>query len=77
MKMSRVDQKRSKLSIWLEQHDKDIEWLTRASGIKRKTVEELAENPYKNPRMITIRKIFSVVKKIDPTIKVSDLWDMK
>jgi autonomous glycyl radical cofactor GrcA len=74
--MNRVEQKRSKLGIWLEQHNRDTDWLTRTSGLERKTVEELASNPNKSPRMITIRKILYAVKRVDPTIKVSDLWDM-
>ncbi|MCM3733273.1 XRE family transcriptional regulator [Fictibacillus nanhaiensis] len=74
--MNRVEQKRSKLSIWLERHNRDTDWLTRTSGLERKTVEELASNPNKSPRMITIRKILYAVKRVDPSIKVSDLWDM-
>jgi hypothetical protein len=74
--MNRVEQKRSKLSIWLERHNRDTDWLTRTSGIERKTVEELANNPKKSPRMITTRKILYAAKRVDPTIKVSDLWDM-
>jgi hypothetical protein len=75
--MEKVEQKRSKLGRWLERHNRDTDWLIHATGIERKTVEELAKNPNKNPRMITIRKIFSAVKRVDPTIKVSDLWDMQ
>jgi hypothetical protein len=74
--MNRVEQKRSKLGIWLERHNRDTDWLTHTSGIERKTVEELATNPNKSPKMITIRKILYAVKRVDPTIKVSDLWDM-
>jgi hypothetical protein len=74
--MNRVEQKRSKLGRWLERHNRDTDWLTRTSGLERKTVEELASNPNKSPRMITIRKILYAVKRVDPTIKVSDLWDM-
>jgi hypothetical protein len=74
--MNKVEQKRSKLGIWLERHNRDTDWLTRTSGLERKTIEELASNPRKSPRMITIRKILSAVKRVDPTIKVSDLWDM-
>ncbi|KZE68818.1 hypothetical protein AWM68_00645 [Fictibacillus phosphorivorans] len=76
MNMYRVEQKRSKLGFWLEQHKKDTDWLSRTTGIERKMIEELASNPNKNPRMIAIRKILYAVKRVDPTIKVSDLWDM-
>jgi hypothetical protein len=75
--MDKVKYKRSKLGLWLERHNKDIDWLSAVTGLKRKIVEELAANPDKSPRMITIRKILSAIKSIDPTIKVSDLWDMK
>ncbi|MBH0162431.1 XRE family transcriptional regulator [Fictibacillus sp. 26RED30] len=76
MNMYRVEQKRSKLGMWLKQHNKDTDWLTRTSGIERQTIEELAYNPNKNPRMICIRKILYAVKKVEPTTKLSDLWDM-
>jgi hypothetical protein len=74
--MSKADQNCSKLGNWLVEHNKDTEWLIRTTGIERKTVEELAENPNKNPRMTTIRKILYAVKRVDPTTNVSDLWDM-
>ncbi|MDR7071322.1 XRE family transcriptional regulator [Fictibacillus barbaricus] len=75
--MEKVEQKRSKLGRWLERHNRDTDWLIHASGIERKTAEELAKNPYKNPRMITIRKVLSAVKRVDPSIKLSDLWDIQ
>ncbi|MBY6037809.1 XRE family transcriptional regulator [Fictibacillus nanhaiensis] len=74
--MNKVEQKRSKLGLWLETHNRDTDWLTSASGIEGKIIEELATNPNKCPRMMTIRKILYVVKRVDPTTKVSDLWDM-
>ena len=75
--MEKVEQKSSKLGRWLERHNRDTDWLIRASGIERKTAEDLAKNPNKNPRMITIRKVLSAVKRVDPTIKLSDLWDIQ
>jgi hypothetical protein len=76
LNMYSVKHKRSKLGIWLEKHNKDTDWLTQTTGIEKKTVEELASNPNKSPRMIAIRKILYAVKSVDPATKVSDLWDM-
>ncbi|MFC7373246.1 hypothetical protein ACFQPF_16515 [Fictibacillus iocasae] len=67
----------SRLGLWMENHNLQSDWLAYQSGVKKSTIDMLARTGYKKPNMLVMRKIYSELKKIDHTIKLSDFWDVQ
>jgi hypothetical protein len=67
----------SRLGLWMEKHNLHSEWLACQSGVNKSTIEMLTRTNYKKPNMLVMRKIYSSLKKVDHTIKLSDFWDVR
>lgn len=59
------------LTIWAElnKKDKSIEWLSRASGVDRKTIYRLIKEPYSGSHLGTYVAIFDALGLNEITIK--------
>ncbi|MED1787187.1 transcriptional regulator [Brevibacillus laterosporus] len=53
------------------------EWLSSASKVNnRDTIGQLCSNDEKLPTMRTAKKILGALRKVDPTVKQTDFWEM-
>lgn len=71
-----IGKKRSKLGKWLDRNGFTQEELTKASKVSRNTVSRLCKDPDYLPTANTIKKIMNAIKKIDPSAKTDDFFDI-
>jgi predicted transcriptional regulator len=72
-----LGKKRSKLGKWLDKRGISQTWLAKTSGVSRTVISDLCNGEKKHsPRLETIKKIMSALKKIDPNVKPTDFFDI-
>ncbi|WP_154657931.1 helix-turn-helix transcriptional regulator [Fictibacillus gelatini] len=68
--------KRTKLGRFLDRNGLTQEELVKQSRVSRNTVSKLCSDEEYTPNVSTMRKILNAIRKIDPSIKSDDFWDM-
>lgn len=68
--------KRSKLGKFLDKEGFTQEELVKVSKVSRNTVSRICSDPEYTPALGTIKKIMKAIKKIDPTARVEDYFDI-
>lgn len=72
-----LGKKRSKLGKWLDDRGISQQWLSKDSKVSRSTVSELCKyEPEHEPTQGTIKKLMNSLRKVDPSAKVDDFFDM-
>jgi hypothetical protein len=66
---------KTKLGIWLENIELDETWLIQKTQISIPIVMRLVYDSSYKPSGSVIRKVYSVVKKEDTNLKLSDFWN--
>jgi DNA-binding Xre family transcriptional regulator len=73
--MDGIGKPRSKFGRWLDERGISQKWVSEQSGLNKNTVSKLASND-ELPNGKTMKVVISTLKKIDPNIEVSDIWNM-
>lgn len=68
--------KRSKFGKWLDRQRMTQEELREAAKIGRNTASRVCSDPEYTPSASTIKKLMKVVRRVDPSAKVDDFFDM-
>ncbi|RFB31660.1 transcriptional regulator [Brevibacillus sp. VP] len=72
-----LGKKRTNLGKYLDRRGMKQEWLSSASKVNnRDTIGQLCSNDEKLPTMRTAKKILDALRKVDPTVKQTDFWEM-
>lgn len=71
-----LGKRRTALGKWLDSTSYSQEDLAKASGVNRDTVSKSCNDIDYIPSAIVMRKIMTVVKKIDPGKRGSHFWDV-
>jgi transcriptional regulator with XRE-family HTH domain len=71
-----LGKKRSKLGKFIDQNGYSQEDLMKAAKIGRSTVSRLCSDPEYSPTANTIKKIMKAIRKLDPTARADDFFDM-
>ncbi|UQD50974.1 transcriptional regulator [Bacillus methanolicus] len=74
--MSGIGKKRSKLGKFLDKHGYTQEELKEFSRVSRNTVSKACNDPDYIPSPIVMKKLLKAIRKIKPTAKINDFWDM-
>jgi hypothetical protein len=71
---SRIHRK-TKLGLWLELKGLEEDWLLQKTGLPLSITKRVLYDQSFKPSGSLIRKIYSVVKNKDSTVKLSDFWN--
>lgn len=67
---------RTKLGKWIDKRGIKQEWLVKESGLNRNTVRLLCNDTDHMPTARTIQKIIKTLRKVDPSIRAEQFWDL-
>lgn len=67
---------RSKLGKWLDQRGLEQNDLIEESKVSKNTISKACNEKDYVPSPGVMKKILNAIRKIDPTAKMSDFWDM-
>lgn len=72
-----LGKKRSRFGEWLDNRGISQQWVATQSKVSRSTISDLCKDESTHtPSQATMKKILTAIRKIDPTVKVDDFWDM-
>lgn len=72
-----LGKKRSKLGSWLDSKGISQQWLSKTSNVSRSTISDLCNgNGDHSPNQSTMKKVLKAIRKVDPTAKVDDFFDV-
>jgi transcriptional regulator with XRE-family HTH domain len=67
---------RSKLGRFIDKHGYSIQDLSKASKVNRNTLGKVCSDKEYIPSPAVMKKILNAIRKIDPSAKMNDFWDM-
>lgn len=67
---------RSKLGKFLDKHGYTIQDLSKVSKVNRNTLGKACSDKDYIPSPKTMQRILKAIRRIDPSVKMSDFWDM-
>nr|WP_188498217.1 helix-turn-helix transcriptional regulator [Pullulanibacillus pueri] len=71
-----LNKKRSKLGKWIDRNGFTQEDLIEESKVSRNTISKACSDPDYVPTGTTMKKILKAVRKVDPSAKSTDFWDI-
>jgi hypothetical protein len=66
--------RKTKLGLWLELNSLEDEWLLQKTGLHLSIIIRVLYDESFKPSGSIKRKVYSVVKNKDSTVKLSDFW---
>jgi hypothetical protein len=72
----RVSMATSKLHMWIQKNNLNIQWLNVNNRFPQYQIDRLLNDPLYKPDGSTMRIILSLVKKKDVDAKLSDFWEV-
>ncbi|WP_034670961.1 helix-turn-helix domain-containing protein [Ectobacillus panaciterrae] len=66
---------RTKLKKWLDRHGIEQQELAKAAKVSTNTITRACRDISYIPKPEIMKKILRIVRKKDPYMKVTDLWD--
>lgn len=71
-----LNKPRSALGKWMDRRGIKQEWLTKESGLSKKTVSAVCNEDGHIPNGRTMQKIVQALRTVDPSVKASQFWDI-
>ncbi|MEE6134606.1 MULTISPECIES: helix-turn-helix transcriptional regulator [Bacillaceae] len=71
-----IGKKRSKVGKYIDKHGFSQEDLVEASKVSRNTISKVCNDPSYVPATGTIKKIMKALKKLDPSLRTDDFFDI-
>jgi hypothetical protein len=66
--------RKTELGLWLELNGLEKDWLLKKTGLSLSIIMRVLYDESFKPSGSIIRKVYSVVKNKDSTVKLSDFW---
>lgn len=67
---------RSKVGKWLDAKGITQEWLSKKTKINRNTISRIASDKDYSPSLVTIKKVMSAIRQVDPSARSEDFFDL-
>ncbi|MFM1655533.1 helix-turn-helix domain-containing protein [Brevibacillus sp. B_LB10_24] len=71
-----LGKKRTKLGKWLDKRGISQAWLAKESKVSENTISDLTNKDDRIPNGRTMKKVLNALRKVDPTVKQDDFWQM-
>lgn len=71
-----IGKRRSKLGKWIDKNGYTQEDLVKEAKVSRNTVSKACSDPDYIPSPTVMKKILNAVRRIDPSAKADDFFDM-
>lgn len=67
---------RSKLGKWMDQNGLEQQDLAKNADVSKNTVTKACSDKDYIPRQDVMKKLLRAIREVDPTLKMSNFWDM-